>query len=651
MATSTSSSNISFMYKKLRSQLLAFTFCFASTLAFSQQVLFVVGDDNPGVDGDGSPELYIQSGQDAFIYIQGGMTVITPGGDQFPAEIVNNGAIFIKDDGTGGNFVHQNGSANDLVIDRTAAGAMTYTLGNAPGTAYDTEGGAVHLMSDLAAPQVITRTPAGSSTSIHFHTLSIDGPAGSQSRSLQNVDVVVGRNAAGTNTGRLLLNDDYIDVNSRLLTVTNSNTDAVERNAAGSDAFVVPGMHPDYQFADPTKGMVVTSSTGGLGRAVANTQTGYLFPVGNSQGNYRPVLVKFGGSTPTQMFIARNNGVNPFTATSNFSTVAGEIPVAVDPDNYWDVGSANVLGASDQALNVRLYETLTPMGTITGTCTVTDLLNELGVAQKRDATAGIAPNRWADENAPFVVGQTGGGGPFASYLYWSETTNLIQRGANQMVQWNSGTGTQFTLDQTPLGVDGTSTGCTPFPVEMVALKATAVGNSYIKLDWTTLSEVNNAYFHIERSLDGQSFYNTNMLVNTQAAGGNSSSPLSYTQNDFNVQPNTMYYYRLRIVDLNGSITYSNIVNAILFNDEINIGAVYPNPTNGEVNIQINTTAEAHVKFMLYNPLGQQIFDKDIEAQAGENIVKLDLSSLAIGTYQLVVRGDGKNLGTVKLIRM
>lgn len=641
------------MIKLLQNQLLlVISFLLFSLPSFGQQVLFIDGDDNPALDNDGVPELYIQEGQDAFIFIQGGMTVNTKSGDAFPAEIVNNGAIFIKDNGTGGDFISNNSTSNDLVIRTTTGAALTYSVGNAPGTAYDTEQGTLHLMSDIAT-QKITKVSAGGNAKIVFHSLAIDGPTGTRNRQLQDVDVIVGRNAAGGTTGRLLLNNDRIDVNTHLLTVVNPATNSVERNAGGSDVFVVPGMHPDLQRSDSTMGMVVTSGSGGFARAVPNTQTVFLFPVGNSNTNYRPAAIKNGG-TGTQIFIARNNGANPFTAASDKSTQPGEIPVAVDPDNYWDIGSENLLTGGDLSLNVRLFERTEPMGALAGACDIANLINELGVTQKRDAAAALDPNKWADENTPFVVGGTGGtlaGTNPGAYLYWAETTNSISKGANQLAQWSTGgVAKQMSLDQTTVGVNGTSTGCTPFPIELLNLKATAVGNAYIRLDWTTASEINNSHFIIERSTDGQNFYQTQMVVNSAAPGGNSQVDLQYSKNDINVQPKIMYYYRLRIIDLDGGHDYSNIVSAMLFQDESTIGAVYPNPTDGNINVQINCSQETEFKFNMYNPLGQNIFQKFIEAKAGENVIPLNISNLAIGTYELVIYEDGKTKAAIKVVK-
>lgn len=95
---------------------------------------------------------------------------------------------------------------------------------------------------------------------------------------------------------------------------------------------------------------------------------------------------------------------------------------------------------------------------------------------------------------------------------------------------------------------------TVLPVEMVGLKGYNEGESNV-ITWTTVSENNNDYFILERSVNGVDF---SALVQLDGAG-NSEDVLQYTLYDTEYR-NVVNYYRLVQVDFNGARTTSNIIS-------------------------------------------------------------------------------------------
>lgn len=191
----------------------------------------------------------------------------------------------------------------------------------------------------------------------------------------------------------------------------------------------------------------------------------------------------------------------------------------------------------------------------------------------------------------------------------------------------------------------------PFPVEMLPLVAIPDNdNQIIKLYWNTLSEVNNAGFEIQRSLDGQNFakIHPNAWVNGQ---GNSNQQVNYTYDDDRVEANVKYYYRLKQIDFNGAYKYSNIAEAILSKD-FQFGVVfYPNPTNDQMNLTISSDKEQQISLTIYNAIGQQVFEKVYDVQQGSTLVNLDFfSNISKGVYTAVI-SNGSNVVTQKLVKV
>ncbi len=92
----------------------------------------------------------------------------------------------------------------------------------------------------------------------------------------------------------------------------------------------------------------------------------------------------------------------------------------------------------------------------------------------------------------------------------------------------------------------------PLPVELAEFSINDE-NCTNKIEWTTLSEVGTAYFEIERSADGVQF---EMIQELAAIGG----PTKVTSYKFvdNVVIQTNFY-RLKIIDLDGSVQFSQII--------------------------------------------------------------------------------------------
>ena len=100
-----------------------------------------------------------------------------------------------------------------------------------------------------------------------------------------------------------------------------------------------------------------------------------------------------------------------------------------------------------------------------------------------------------------------------------------------------------------------------------------------KLTWFTENEQNYTHFTLQRSTDGGKTFTV--------VGGMPSNGIG-TYNLWDTAPLTSNQYRLQIQDLNGAITYSNIVTLMYANPNSLISniSLYPNPSKGQINLTI-----------------------------------------------------------------
>ncbi|MBK9672218.1 MAG: T9SS type A sorting domain-containing protein [Bacteroidetes bacterium] len=176
-------------------------------------------------------------------------------------------------------------------------------------------------------------------------------------------------------------------------------------------------------------------------------------------------------------------------------------------------------------------------------------------------------------------------------------------------------------------ISGTSND--PLPVQYLNFSGIAAEASNL-LSWSTASESNNAGFEIERSVSG---FDWEKIAFVKGAG-NSSETKRYNFSDIQPSSNTCYY-RLKQVDYNGQYAYSKTI-LITRNTEQNIylEQVFPNPTNGILNLHFNKYTEKDIALIVYDMHGKALIQKVLEAGQLNFIIDLTSDQLAKGTYLL-----------------
>ncbi len=160
----------------------------------------------------------------------------------------------------------------------------------------------------------------------------------------------------------------------------------------------------------------------------------------------------------------------------------------------------------------------------------------------------------------------------------------------------------------------------------------------IMLRWHAEIEENFSHYEIERSDDGRSFYDIKTINGT----GNTSAGIWYTYTD--KTSSQLNYYRLKIVDLDGSFEYSKIINISTdCDDDLNID-LYPNPSSnnlGIINVKFYSKAkEAQLQVSNMQGLIVKKIIVDTEQDA-LNSLRLDITDLPAGSYHLSIMQSGK----------
>lgn len=174
------------------------------------------------------------------------------------------------------------------------------------------------------------------------------------------------------------------------------------------------------------------------------------------------------------------------------------------------------------------------------------------------------------------------------------------------------------------------------PIELLYFDAILIDDNYVKLEWTTLGEINNDFFTIERSKDLEIFQPIS-IVN---GSGNSNQQLHYL--DFDFEPLTgISYYRLKQTDFDGKYSYSGI-KAI--NIVANTNASIYTRSNDELIVHQNSIEGEKTRYQIVDLLGRVL----IKGEIYQKRKIIDISTLSVGMYIILLEEQDQSFKFRKL---
>lgn len=158
------------------------------------------------------------------------------------------------------------------------------------------------------------------------------------------------------------------------------------------------------------------------------------------------------------------------------------------------------------------------------------------------------------------------------------------------------------------------------------------------LTWRTLSELNNAYFEVQRSYDAKNFETIGKVEGegtTQAA-----TDYSFLDEDPSAG---LGYYRLKQVDFDGTSTYYSTIVVEAIPEDAGTMNVYPNPLRSGEIVSFDFAAELSGEFVLnlYDISGKRVERAGITTATGRQTFRLSTESLDPGFYIYIANVQGR----------
>jgi hypothetical protein len=190
------------------------------------------------------------------------------------------------------------------------------------------------------------------------------------------------------------------------------------------------------------------------------------------------------------------------------------------------------------------------------------------------------------------------------------------------------------------------------PVELTNFVASVLDRDVI-LNWSTATESNNNGFEVERkSADSEKWSRIAFIK----SAGTTTEPQNYSYKDSRLESGK-YSYRLKIVDLDGTYSYSSEVEVeVGIPNQYSLSQNYPNPFNPSTRIDYQLPFDAKVQIELYTITGEKVATLvSGDVSAGYHTYELNASklNLASGIYFYRINAvdvqNGKFIDTKKLV--
>ena len=306
-----------------------------------------------------------------------------------------------------------------------------------------------------------------------------------------------------------------------------------------------------------------------------------------------------------------------------------------------------------------------PVGTLTS-YTPVSVSNTAGANDSITVAVDAAPIITANSNRHLNVTwnlteKNAGNNTYSLTLFWNTANegSLFSRSACGLVRSNGSstityaTGAAGATSVLPSFYSRTATGITALspwsvssdatilPIELLSFNTSQEAN-LVKLNWEISAGSNPYHFEIERSTNGIEFKSIEIIK--------ASTATKYSTVDASNKEEGYYYYRLKMIDKDGKITFSNTRKIYIGTNKFSIEEVYPQPVKaGSLNVKLNATKTGDMKYSITDVAGKVIVNAGTLVKKGNNNLTINISNLKSGTYYLSFYNDQIKSNTMPVI--
>lgn len=200
---------------------------------------------------------------------------------------------------------------------------------------------------------------------------------------------------------------------------------------------------------------------------------------------------------------------------------------------------------------------------------------------------------------------------------------------------------QWKADDGP--IVGPFSTCGTLPVTLLYFDA-RVFEGKTEISWVTASEINNDYFIVEQSTDGEQFSE----ITRVRGAGSTNETTEYGCTDY-FPPSGISYYRLKQVDYDGTSSYSDVI-AVHVRIKSSFSILSAESTvNQTVRIVFASKSNALYQLQVFELNGAQVYSMELAAHSGMNNREFFFPFLRKGIYLLTLSSDDQGMAKKMLL--
>lgn len=429
-------------------------------------------------------------------------------------------------------------------------------------------------------------------------------------------------------------------------------------NITASSATATAVINGTFNWGEGTIAITTTTSASAVLNLSGNTQKN----INNSTFTNDGTLNWATGASSGGIFFNNGHLINNGTINEQFQSNRGFFPNA-GTNSFQNNGTFN-------KTTTFTFSNLGVPFTNTGTLKGTGLYNLDGTISNTGTVApGNSPGALT-VNPAVITGQTptlsfeiDGGTPVTEYDQLTVNNPVNVTGSNLVVtETNSHSPLQTYTIMNAASISGTFASVTipinytlnytsggttvsvtknsfSLPLTWGDINAVAEGSAAVRINFSTLQEIETANFVIEHSTDGANFTAAGDLP----AAGNSGTTLKYSFVHNSPSLSTTNFYRIKQFDINGHFTYSKTIVFRFHGNTTKAVILKENPVKTTLNF---TVLEEDLRIRLTDLSGRQVVLKNVQPGAET----LNMSNYPGGLYILSVYKNAEMVQQLKVIK-
>ena len=185
----------------------------------------------------------------------------------------------------------------------------------------------------------------------------------------------------------------------------------------------------------------------------------------------------------------------------------------------------------------------------------------------------------------------------------------------------------------------------PLPVELVDFRGQCK-DKHALLSWEVSGETDIRHYEIERSADVQHW----VTVGSEPAVATSNLDYkTYTHHSWENIEGKANYYRLKIVEMNGTASYSPIVN-VECAAEAKI-SIFPNPvSNDQFTLQLEQNAAEELTIQVSNTFGHSVLRRQWDVKKGTQRISIPTAAWPAGAYTINIISSSWKWGDLLIVQ-